>query len=155
MKLRLQPVVIPTVFGIVLVAVTIYLSGRYGLAYSYTHFDTIMHFVGGVISAWIVVALFRHDLSSLRQWVQVAMTIGLVLIIGLAWEIAEFSTIFIKDSYPAVHFYFQGGDVRDTLGDLIVDMVGGIVFSGLYVYYQHRTLEITSATKYAKDTDLV
>lgn len=82
-------------------------------------FDKIMHFFGGVFLAFLVCALRPRPLESPvgRSIIKVAF---IVFIIGLGWEFFEYGVQFL---IKGVHL----ADPIDSVGDLIFDVVGGII----------------------------
>jgi len=88
-------------------------------------FDLIMHFLGGVwvalLGFWIMAFFTRAEEFSTRSiiYVSVFFTLG----IGVLWEIFE----------AGAGISFVGKDMwGDTLSDLALDIVGGLV-SGFYI----------------------
>jgi len=89
-------------------------------------FDMPMHFAGGVWVAGVVLwwRFFSGKFTSLPSAKAIfAWAIGGAIGIGLVWEV-----------YEATVSYFTVGhmnDILDTIGDLVLDTIGGIVAAGI------------------------
>lgn len=80
----------------------------------YYHFDKVLHFLGGVFVAGILVSYFKFFK------VQIFL---LVVLAGIGWEV--FEVLFlpeVRDFY--IKFYTNW--LTDTAGDIIFDMAGGL-----------------------------
>lgn len=91
-------------------------------------YDIMMHLAGG---AWVALVFLEFCVRDGRVAVGQAafsitalLTLGVVAFIGVLWEFAEYIyDVVIASRHP---FIFTGGDVADTLGDLLNDLVGGL-----------------------------
>ena len=93
-------------------------------------FDIMMHFLGGL---WIgLVSLWTYYFSgffkNLNQKYSFIFLLSIisVCVIGIGWEIFE---ILIDPEY------FQEGYISDTILDLIMDVIGGIISSVIIITY--------------------
>lgn len=66
--------------------------------------------------------------------------IGVAVLIGTLWEFAEFAAgrIFTVYTLSGERIYFIG-DLVDTLGDLLMDIIGGGIFSLLHFFRGRET----------------
>jgi len=82
--------------------------------WSFWWMDIMMHFLGGLLIGLIALLVSAHYKIQIRR--MFLATLGVVLIVGIGWEIFEYvSGIFIlEDPFP------------DTFYDLVMDTVGGI-----------------------------
>lgn len=111
------------------------------------HYDTIIHFFNGGVIAVVGFAFVRSQFDNWHDHI-VIITIGAILIsisVGAIWEIYEFVAdlitdgnmqrylnIFTSDGIPIL---FVGQEaLMDTMSDLIVDTVGGIL--GALILYR-------------------
>ncbi|MBX4211243.1 MAG: DUF2238 domain-containing protein [Candidatus Yanofskybacteria bacterium] len=108
----------------------------------YHNLDKYMHLLGGFVLAWLVWQIFSRR-NHLEMAEVLTIIVGSVAVLGILWEIGEYvSTAFINDSsmklLRIVHHYFAGGDVKDTLLDLTMDMTGAFLF-GLGTVFSRRS----------------
>lgn len=103
--------------------------------YSIWYFDMPMHFLGGFLSGLIFIFIlssksFTH--SSYRALI-LKILLG-VLIIGISWEIFEFSanTLFVKNLFLVNRL--------DSISDIFFDLAGGI---GAIIYYLKRIVFVS------------
>ena len=108
------------IFSVIL-AFLHYLAITFFLYWTIEWFDILMHFLGGFVLALIAMFLFYTsgymDFPKDHIGSIFAMTISFVLLIGLVWELWE---LFIG-------FTDVLEDQGDTLLDLIMDTIGGII----------------------------
>lgn len=89
-------------------------------------FDMLMHFLGGAsiaVAALVLgrILVRRGILSPLPPpWFSALTVIGTVGLVGIFWEFYEFAVDALGTIAPA-----QGG-LADTMGDLALDLLGGI-----------------------------
>lgn len=88
-------------------------------------YDIPMHFLGGVsiaVGSAVFLASFPKTAlpKDVPRWFSVVLLVGLTMIFGVLWEFAEFGFDWF------FHTVNQQG-VRDTMGDLAMDLVGGCV----------------------------
>jgi hypothetical protein len=119
----------PIQFGIFLVLLGVFI-GTYFNIYSFIpYFDKVLHTLGGLIVAWFFSIYFEKELASTSKWKKVLILTAMAALIGLVWEFAEYSAIYVKNYLPLVYEYFHGGSLTDTLTDLVSDVTGGFLFS--------------------------
>ncbi len=91
-----------------------YLARIFYWYYSISYFDMPMHFLGGL---WV--GFFFIYVLSTKTQPSFLKIILWVLLIGLAWELFEFV---VKNNIGGAPF-----DTLDTLSDLFLDVVGGLI----------------------------
>lgn len=89
--------------------------------------DVPMHFAGGVAMAYFVHVTSRNGsrcgvLGSYHPLTHAGLVFGLTCAAAMVWEFAEF----LSDRYLGTHA--QGNDLEDTLADMLLGMLGAIVF---------------------------
>lgn len=129
----------PVIAGFVLLFVGIFLCGYFGWYYQAPHLDKLMHVVGGIIVAWFALSLMQNEITHLATWKQVLIVVSIGAFVGLVWEWAEYASNFTQHSYPLWYHYFHGGDLADTLGDLLADVIGSVLFAGWALYKERRS----------------
>jgi len=95
-------------------------------------FDMLMHFLGGLFISLVLLWLnyFRGLLGSFSKKKAILIAILGTLVIGLLWEIFEFSLdTFITE---------KSWDMADTLSDLFFDLLGAGIGT---IYYYARLKE--------------
>ncbi|MEE9421515.1 MAG: hypothetical protein V3V50_00010 [Gammaproteobacteria bacterium] len=114
------------IFGLPLLLITLHtvaiLTGIYGLV---NHFDSIMHFVGGVVSAVSVLGILAYAIE--KDWIKIddqnvsrLLVIGMVALIALAWELFELGF----DAYFGTHWQ---PSIRDSLKDQVLGVFGAVM----------------------------
>lgn len=119
----------PVIAGFVLLSVGIFFGEVWGLYENIRHFDKTLHLLGGIIAAWFVLSIMQKDIVRMRWWKQVVIIVGITALIGVVWEWAEFLGNTTRLSHPTIYRFFHGGDLADTLGDLVADVGGALVLA--------------------------
>jgi hypothetical protein len=84
--------------------------------------DTPMHFLGGVGAGWFASLAFPERGNGLKRFL---LGLGMVAFIGVVWELFEWNANLFLGNRSGVSFQ---GDLNDTMKDLVMDLLGGIVF---------------------------
>lgn len=119
----------PVLAGFALIAVGIFVGEYFSLYYRIPQFDKILHTTGGFVAAWFVLALLQEELTHMRWWKQLFLVVSAAAFIGVVWEWAEFLAGLSRTSMPTLYHYFHGGDLADTIGDLVADTAGALALS--------------------------
>ena len=82
-----------------------------------------MHLAGGLWVGMVAIHFSRN--FSFHGKVLFLLVLGIVAIIGIFWEFFEFGLSKIWESMGRAGFFQPSID--DTLGDLLADLLGGIV----------------------------
>jgi hypothetical protein len=98
--------------------------------------DEVTHFVSSSMVGMIAaLALFLFDIHSIKikvpRWAYPLMILVFSIFIGVVWEIAEFT----GDTVARTGMQYS---LIDTLGDLYVDVLGGVATSLLWVMWLWR-----------------
>lgn len=116
--------------GVVVLVLGILVANYFNIYASVPHFDKLLHFFGGFIVAWFFSIFFAKDLNGISRFKKFLILMAMAALIGLFWEFAEYlSNLY---SAPLLKHFFYGGDLRDTLTDLLSDVIGGAIF-GLFL----------------------
>ena len=120
----------PFIIGILVIIFSMFLFWFMPSLANVPHIDKVFHVSGGFIVAWFFVVLWPTEFKDLNKFQRVVACMAFATLIGFFWEIAEYSTSasFFTQHWPIIHQYFYGGDVTDTLGDLMADVLGGALF---------------------------
>ncbi|WP_062354962.1 hypothetical protein [Bacillus kwashiorkori] len=99
--------------------------------YSLGYWDTILHFLSGVLLAFVGIALYEHFISQavavlISPLFSFLFIFAFATLGGVIWEIYEFS------ADELFHLTLQGGGNRDTMIDLIADAAGGFFIGLVY-----------------------
>lgn len=124
------------------IAIVHAVATRYSWYWIYTWIDIPMHFIGGV---WVALFFFwifkkRNDvhLETIPGWLSAAIVVGFVLLLGVLWEFFEFSFDILVAQKGLAAFAQQG--ITDTLGDLAMDLVGGVACWGVWYVRAKKSL---------------
>lgn len=94
-----------------------------GMFYWYTSivwFDMVMHFLGGIFLALVAGSVGASLLKNASKTKIFIVVILFVLVVGIGWEVFEFSVQEI--------IKIRGlADIPDSFSDLFFDLIGGIV----------------------------
>lgn len=142
----------------------LYLGSVAGFYTTFWWWDDMLHTLSGVILGLIGFLLIYY-LNSRFSMKLSPVFVGLfaltfAVFLGVVWEIFEFAFdalkgtnmqrwMIEKDEFLIGRDY-QGVGLRDTMSDLIVDMIGGLI-AGAYAYYFYST-EKSRAIKVMKET---
>jgi hypothetical protein len=106
---------------------------------NYPIFDDILHITGGM---WLVSFLFPLVLGSELVWSRkISKTLlfkiflymfSIVAMIGVFWEIGEFTSDLIFRNYEGYRLA-QEGSLADTMSDLIENQIGAVI--GIYAFW--------------------
>ena len=98
-------------------------------------FDILMHFLGGGWVAYVFFLLFRSFFAEnyhIREWGKLLIiALSFVSFIGVLWEFFEFGV-------TEVFGVYLQGSLPDTMGDLCVDLIGGLVVSLFILFISYR-----------------
>lgn len=96
-----------------------------GLYHSITHFDSIMHFAGGLAAAFSIYGML--SLAQERDFIRLGdhralrlLVIGLVAVVTIGWELLEF----LLDTYVGTEWQ---GSIADTIKDQLLGVLGATV----------------------------
>jgi uncharacterized membrane protein YjdF len=120
---------IPLIVGCSVIFLGIFVAEWIGLYTELPGVDKLFHFAGGFIVAWFALALLQDDIMPLSSWRQALILTSVACLIGVVWEFAEYTATLARTAHPLVYQYFHGGDLTDTLGDILADILGGFAFS--------------------------
>lgn len=106
-----------------------------GLPYIHLWFSPLFHTLGGFATAWTLVMGVHFfgpwGVFQLHKRLIILFYIALVSLVGVVWEFAEF----VLDE--ALGWNWQPS-LADTISDLALDLVGGLIFLIIYGYYWKR-----------------
>jgi len=94
--------------------------------------DIPVHLLAGVLLATVFYWFFQrfpsHFDTSRHLWVTLVLALGWVALAGVFWEFTEFFYDFVIAKYSLGLNTLQFG-LRDTLGDLACDLLGGVILA--------------------------
>ena len=132
---KINPITYPIIFGIALFILGIFVSGFFELYYKFIYLDTFYHFLGGVVLGWFFytwlfpIPTANLSVVSFSKFTKLFIVVSAICMVGVFWEYAErLSTIYASVHAPWLYHWFSGGNLNDTLLDLLADMLGGSVF---------------------------
>lgn len=103
-------------------------------------FDIMMHFLGGMFVAAASLYLYYHSsyITPLHKGAFFVLVFSLMAatFIGVLWELFEYSLELIRGEVNSV--LFPRLTLSDTLGDLVMDMLGALIMGFLYIFLWQR-----------------
>jgi hypothetical protein len=94
--------------------------------------DIPVHFLAGVLCATVFFWFFQrfpsHFDVSRNFWVTLIMVLGWAALLGVLWEFTEFTSDFLVAKY-ALNLHMLQLGLRDTLGDLLFDLLGALALA--------------------------
>lgn len=124
----------------VLVLTAIFVTSLFGIYYGwYTEFwwfDITLHPLGGFFMAMLMAKYLGDHLLPARKLHNTLIIVGATIFIGVIWEFAEYlgNQTLIEPTYKylGIRAYFMG-DLNDTIIDLLMDILGALTFSAIYL----------------------
>ena len=115
-----------------------------GLQYLWYHklgwVNVVMHTVGGLWVAAVAVYLrgryAPQSQGTMPWWLVIVYIVGATMIVGVAWEWGEY-LLDMFFSPRGFKFRLQLG-LGDTMGDLLSDFCGGLLFALYATYGEHK-----------------
>jgi uncharacterized membrane protein len=120
---------LPVTAGLILLFIGIVLGEYYQLYDHIAHFDTLLHATGGLIVAWFFDYLFFEEIKHMAPWKIILILVSGAALVGTLWEIAEYISNFSRHISPLWYHYFHGGNLGDTIADLVADMTGALLLA--------------------------
>lgn len=119
----------PVLWGIILLIVAILFGEMFSLYYRFAWLDTAFHAIGGFLLAWYMWR-WTTDIA-MPSHMHILIVLSLALAVGVVWEWAEYLSSFSRESIPTLYRYFHGGNLTDTLKDLVADSLGALTYIAL------------------------
>lgn len=115
-----------------------------------SYYDLIIHCTSGILSAMFAYYLYKMvNKKEENLFTSILFVLGVTALIAVSWEIFEFvcDKIFKKDAQ-----YVQKTGVDDTMTDMIVALIGAILYDILY-YLQVKKKKGIIMKKYRKEVE--
>ncbi len=144
-----KPIFFICLFLLAVIAGFNYLAFQYFWYWRIWWFDLVMHFLGGILVGlfclWYFFTFIRPQEVDFSFKLALKVAIIGALTIGLAWELFEFGI----DQYWAAEIGVKSLGVlqqgwRDTLSDLLVDLIGGFFSACLFWRMSQRKISSLS-----------
>lgn len=117
------------------------LLGFYIGSYRIPAYDTILHFSGGLFVAMLFYHYLKEYFKKNNLIKNVLIIVGATMFIGAVWEFAEYTATLLWSDY-----FFERyevicciGNLDDTINDLLVDLLGALVFSIPAIKYRNKS----------------
>ncbi len=95
-------------------------------------YDIFVHFLSGMFTFVLATIVYRIISDSNNKLLKLLFCLGIVSLIAVTWEVFEFSI----DSFAHTNLqHNQDTGVIDTMQDMIVAMLGGII-SSIYTWFK-------------------
>lgn len=134
---------------------SLYLGSVAGFYTTFWWWDDLLHLLSGIILG-LIGFLMIYYLNSRFSMNLSPIFVGLfaltfAVFLGVVWEIFEFSADAlwgtnmqrwsVAEDQFLIGGHYQGVGLRDTMSDLIIDMIGGLM-AGIYAFYFYGTEKI-------------
>ncbi len=100
--------------------------------------DILMHFAGGFVIGMLAIAIHHkmvehHRTPSIPAWYHFTFVVGLVMLIGVAWEFHEY----VLDNTAAIWWNWDRSQLSlgDTMLDLVMDFIGA---TAAFTYFKRQ-----------------
>ncbi|PIR41089.1 MAG: hypothetical protein COV31_03030 [Candidatus Yanofskybacteria bacterium CG10_big_fil_rev_8_21_14_0_10_46_23] len=125
------------IIGLALIfSLNVILGWTFGWYLRFDWFDTLLHYLGGLFIALLLLSYYDSEFAKNSQPFQFFALLGMTMGIGVLWEFGEF----IASQTLAQPFqnFFQIkaqfiGNLADTIEDLLMDTLGGLTVAGLHL----------------------
>ena len=118
--------------GLTIVFLSVIPSTYYGWFIRFWWVDVVQHFLGGFFLAMLFAHYLKDNFVEGKKLQNILIVIGATIFIGVVWEFAEYigNQTLINPIYKYFHIrtYFMG-DLRDTVKDLLMDILGALTYS--------------------------
>ena len=119
----------PITFGLFVLFVGVFVSGAFDLYHRIPHIDKVYHALGGVALGWFFFVFFFNEGTSLSKFKQTLIVVSATCLVAVLWEYVErLSTLYAPVYAPWFYHWIKGGDLNDTLLDILAGMCGSLVF---------------------------
>lgn len=123
----------PIIVGLIIIVTGSFIATKLGLYDAVPHIDKLFHVAAGIVIAWYFNVLWKDELKVFGPFERVFIMLAMGALIGYFWELIEYSTAqYPLDQLHTLRHYLYGGDLTDTLGDLIADVFGAGLFAILF-----------------------
>jgi hypothetical protein len=127
-KVRL-PVLLQTTY-VAFVFGTMFVGEVWGMYSRFLWWDDVAHFISGLLVGigvilWMSLLEYKKRLPKLPGWFIAVFTACFMAAVAVLWETCEFTSDQIFGTFS------QGGDLVDTMWDIILGSVGGVVMGVL------------------------
>ncbi|GEM_PF-4073436 len=122
----------PFLTGLTVIFLGTFVVTFFNLYDTFPYIDKLFHVIGGFIVAWFFSVLWGDNLKGLNKFQRVIVFMAMASFVGVFWEIMEYSTSFsFFDDQQLIRHYLYGGNMGDTLGDLMADIFGAVILGFL------------------------
>lgn len=134
MKINYKKFKAPIFTGLIIMFIAVFPTEWFNL-YDVKYFDKLMHFSGGVISAWFFSIFLRKEFVVSSKFRATIIIVSIAGLTGVLWEFAEYiSSAYVSQIAPTIARYVFIGDLTDTIGDILLDLTGGLSFAVFYIF---------------------
>ena len=119
----------PVVVGLAVIFLGAFVFTFFNIYDFVPHLDKVFHVSGGFIVAWFFSNLWGDKLKGFNKFQRLILFMSLAALVGFFWEVMEYSTSqppFV--SHQLLRHYIYGGNLNDTLGDIMADVFGSALF---------------------------
>ncbi len=118
----------PISLGILILLIGVFVSGIFGLYEYFPHIDKVFHFSGGFALGWFFFILLTPE-KFYSKPKQILVVAAATCLVAVFWEYFErLSTLYSAHYFPWLFYWIQGGDLNDTLLDVLAGIIGATTF---------------------------
>ena len=113
-----------------------FVSAKAAFYPTYPRFDIVTHFFGGMAAAIFFTVFFERDLKKTNVFFTAVFIFVSTAMAGVVWEFFEWwMDNFLMPIVPGMRL--SQFSLDDTLGDLVVDLLGGLVVAAAFLATKH------------------
>ena len=124
----------PIALGILVFIMGVFASSYLDWYFLFPHIDKVFHFAGGFALGWFFYVYFSLGSAPMSTFKKFLVIVTSTCFVAVLWEYAErLSSLYSPQYVPWLYHWFQGGDLDDTLLDILAGMSGSFLFSLIYL----------------------
>lgn len=109
-----------------------FVSAKAGFYPAYPRFDIVTHFLGGMAAAIFFTIIFERELLKTDLFFAALFILASTAFAGVVWEFFEWwMDHYLMPMIPNMRI--SQFSLNDTLGDLFVDMLGGLTVAAAFL----------------------
>ena len=123
----------PLLLGVATLFVGVFVSGYLDWYYFFPHIDKVYHTIGGIALGWFFYIYFSLDEFQFSKFKKLLVIVSSTCLVAVCWEYFErLSSLYSPEYAPWLFRWIRGGDLNDTLLDILAGISGSLIFGIFY-----------------------